>query len=154
MGGGWSRFKEQLLQSTSLKTPMSDTPDGAVVQSAIEQEPLQIEEETSQQQRSDLKKFEFMKMFQGSLSISSTSASAPTPAPSSTHVRDCSKSGERTSLKATVMRHLKVPPLFSNSNNTNSNGINDQTERSKHRLRQWSASLFTPSLLRSASTAA
>ncbi|KAF9382697.1 hypothetical protein BGX21_001752 [Mortierella sp. AD011] len=154
MGGGWSRFKEQLLQSASLKTLMSDTPDGAVAQSAIEQELLQIEEEASREQRSDLKKFEFMKMFQGSQSISSTSAPAPAPAPFSTHIRDGSKSGERVSFKATVMKHLKVPPLFSNSNNTNSNGSNDQTERSKHRLRQWSASLFMPSLLRSASTAA
>ncbi|KAF9357595.1 hypothetical protein BGX26_003439 [Mortierella sp. AD094] len=176
MGGGWSRFKEQLLQSTSLKTSMPDTPDGAVAQSVVAQGPLQIEKETCQQQHSDLKKFECKKKveklplgLEEILVISSeptTSAPAPTPAsapaptpasaPSapSTHVRDSSKSSGRISFKATVMKHLKVPLLFSNSNNTNNNSSDDQTKRSKHHRRQRSISLFMPSLLRAASTAA
>ncbi|KAF9210121.1 hypothetical protein BGZ49_005517 [Haplosporangium sp. Z 27] len=173
MGGGWSKFKEQLLLGTGTKS--SPHAVDVVVHSVITQGSQQIEgslqpqqqqqqqqqQQEQQEQQSDQKKEDFGKPpFDGEdiQVITATSQSTPQSPISTAHVRDSSKSDGRISFRATIMKRLKVP-LFSNNisaskNNDNSNNSGDQTRRGKLHLRQWSISLFTPTLLRAASTAA
>ncbi|KAF8940413.1 hypothetical protein EDD21DRAFT_371580 [Dissophora ornata] len=156
--GGWGlRLKEQLITSTQRSSQQQHSQSPSRLQPDVLTTPL---DESKSNPNNNAK-----------MSVSREDSEDSS---NSGHVSDSSsKSGRsntnntnnnaRISFKATVRKHLKVPPLFSHNNNkaerSNGNDSNRKskstgTVKDKNHGRQWSLStLLTPSL-RAASSAA